>query len=135
MIDITNQLTDAYAQAGDWSVERGLAALERVSEHRPGKVDWDSGAGEDWAAFLVDDRLVTIAHLSVPIAVTSDPGQVEVLRNAGVREVVVVPDFADAALRCEVAVLDQTLFAGSGGVDDSLDPEAFSARDLWAATV
>ena len=135
MIDITGQVSGAAEQAADWSAERGLAALEKVAERNLGQIEWDSGAGEDWAAFLVEDGLTTIVHLALPLAVTSEPGHVEVLRDAGVHEVVVVPDFAEGTLRCDASALGRAFFDDGDGWRADLDPEGISARDLWAMTV
>jgi hypothetical protein len=58
---MTISIDDALikAQATPWQREDAKGVLQELSERLPGlTVDWDEGAGEDWAAVVIDAQVI-----------------------------------------------------------------------------
>jgi len=99
---------------------------------RRAEVDWDEGAGEGWLRVLADAHLVALVSTKLPF-VFLQASTSEVADSVEGVTVVAVSDFYDVQLSCSLAILGEIF--GASPRFRSLDPDGFSANDLWYATV
>ncbi len=133
---MTIRIDDALikAQATPWQQDCAKGVLQELSERLPGlAVDWDEGAGEDWALFLIDNQVSAFLWMRGPLAMVS-AGSENVIATLEAKHIAVVqvPDMDESCLCCEKSVVTQ--FAGRA-VSDAIDYRGFSASDLWWVTV
>lgn len=131
MIDIDDTLQLALDAASSWTSAAALNLARAIGED--GAIDWDDGAGESWIRVIDrDGRVVAFVSVDLPFvmveeaAVPSD-GSLSSFPH------VVVPDLAEPALAATGQVL-RDVFGNSPRLD-IIDPNAFSANDLWYTTV
>ncbi|MFD7084748.1 hypothetical protein [Streptomyces sp. NPDC059918] len=130
-------VSGALARLGDppaaWREEVAVGIADDLARSLGGVVDWDGEADEEWMSVLVQDSRVAMVSTALRLVVAGERvvGHLQI-RTPGV-SVIAVPSFDAPAMRCDVAVLAR-VFGGEGKFGE-LDPEAFSANDLWFATV
>ncbi|MFL6074710.1 MAG: hypothetical protein ACJ73S_15045 [Mycobacteriales bacterium] len=95
-------------------------------------VDWDEAAGEAWGRLVLEGDVVALVSAKLPLMFVA--GKVGSLLGSMEGLVTVeVPALDAPVLQAGLDVLSG-LF-GSGERFHLLDPEGFSANDLWYATV
>ncbi len=126
--DITSALRSATEQ---FQVSGGCCEshLHLLASALGGDIDWDPGAGEEWARVLVQGEVVLAVHLRSGLVLVREAHRAVVgtLLDGHVA-VVEVPDFDATCLAAEPPAL--LSFAGRT-VEPALDPRGFSALDLW----
>lgn len=131
--DLTPKLL--LAEESDWDPSRFKSLLEAsVRAIDRSSVDWDSGAGEEWARVVVGTQVAALLWSRVPFAFTG-------LKYAKA----LVPVMASYAVQCEVLadwdavefVVDLSVVESIAGrcVASAFDSRGFSANDLWWATI
>jgi hypothetical protein len=133
MIDITGTLVRLRDQVIEWPIETARAIAYEIADVIEATVDWDSDAGEEWLSVLAQEERVVMVSSERPIVVAVRSLHEIIPSSAQEAYVVFVPSFGDSVLRCDASVLG-ALFAGEGRAM-ALNPDAFSANDLWFATV
>jgi hypothetical protein len=129
--NIDNNLLAAHRDSGAWTPAAAQAAARRIAAERS-VVDWDDGAGEGWIRLLAGTAVEAYVSVAVPLLIAaSSAGIPEELRP--VLQTILVEDLDSPELCATVNVLE-AVFGASGRIAD-LDPAAFSANDLWYATV
>jgi hypothetical protein len=103
-----------------------------------GELDWDEDAGEDWARVLTGGKVAVLVSLIGPLAIVIGDAtgwdRAEAGEGPGGVVVLEVPGLDAVVLRCDPGVLRAAF--GDRVVDNpALDADAFSAGDLWFATV
>ena len=133
-MDISDEL--ATAQSAAWSADGFDRALQTLRASCAGaRIDWDRGAGEDWGRLLRQKRVIATLWRRGPFAfVDSQYGSdlVAALEELHCRWVV-VDDWSSP-----IYSIDQEHLRGLLGRHKPaayFDPAAFSANDLWWATV
>ncbi len=135
LVDLTGRL-EAARRDVDWPRVAFLQLLERLAGGLPGSsVDWDSQAGEEWGRVLLRGEVVSLlwlrgafAFLDVSHADVLSP----ILRNSSVH-FEAVGDWEEARYKVDRRILIQ--LSGRGELSEGFDPAAFSANELWWATV
>lgn len=132
-MDIAAQLLEAASRRTSWSIERASDLARTVAALVPGaEVDWDDDSGEEWARILVDRFVIALVRAQLPLVIVVR-GEVGRLRALGSGVVVVIVDDMDTPrLSCRSDVISQVF--PEREVSPTLEPEAFSALDLWFAT-
>jgi len=129
--DIVHGLADAPAR---WSQERGAQVAQAFSRHLGLTVSWDEDAGEDWARVIDDRRVRVFVGIRWPVVMVLEPdlSRLQALIPDDVA-CLVVTDMDER----ELSASEDSLFAAFGQRAHSaaLTPGAFSATDLWFATV
>ncbi|MFO0592871.1 MAG: CPCC family cysteine-rich protein [Polyangiaceae bacterium] len=132
-IDIDSKVKEALAKKGARNANKPLLAVLSGLIHGS-KVDWDEGAGEDWATIVADDRVATYVSMAAPLAIVEQrffPAIGPELSARGLT-IIHVDDMKTAALRCSQDVLVQlTGFP----VSENVDYEHLSVWDLIWATI
>jgi len=130
--DISDTLTTA--KKAEWERDVGKHMVEWLASCLPASiVDWDEGAGEDWACFFTDDQVTVLLWMRGPLAIVLvDFEQIASLLVERQVAVVPVPDMDEDCLCCERSVL--TDFAGRP-ISQAIDLAHFSAKDLAWATI
>lgn len=133
MIDISDALISARADTS-WTLEVAEMALHNVAQQTGTRLQWEEAAGEDWGTFLRDREFVGMLSISVCLGVTIDNDMADVMRSAGVAKVLVVDTFRQPSMCCALPILTET-FKYDHGWGHPVDPAAFSAEELWWATI
>ncbi|WP_431931218.1 hypothetical protein [Nonomuraea jabiensis] len=129
MTDIGDQVRSAASRAAAWGPG---AALDTAALLAPGgAVDWDEGAGESWARALDGDEVAALVSVRLPL-LFAPPGRLAGAALPAEVVAVAVDDLDEAVLSCPEAALAAAFGPGVAG---RLDPDAFSANDLWYVTV
>lgn len=132
-LDLTPILLEADDRRNLWSDQTVFEVLDVLRSGVDGaSTDWD-GPDEAWARVLADDGLVALVHHLLPLVFLNQAHE-ELAASAednGAR-VVLVDDFNARHYRAERAALERL---GWHAAPDAVDPEGFSAEDLWYATV
>ena len=130
MIDIGESLASAAATGADWSA---TAALEKASYLKGGSmavIDWDGGAGENWVRVIEQDQVVALVSAIIPVALARS----DIIGKLGADIfAIVVDDFENAEMFCSSAILEHVF--GLTRISAVLDPDRFSANELWFATI
>lgn len=133
MIDIEGVLLEAArAKTQDWTRYEAISVAKGISESLDGILDWDAGAGEQWARIIVAGRVVSIVSITLPLVIsqTSVPHS----WSTPIRWThLVVPSMEEPILTGRIPVLDDVF--GTSSRLEVLDPSGFSADDLWYSTV
>lgn len=133
MIDISDVLVSARGNTS-WTPKVAEATLREVAQQTGTRVQWEEAAGEDWGTLLQDREFVGMLSISVCLGVTIDHHMAEVMRSAGVAEVLIVDTFHEPSMCCALDILTET-FKYDHGWGHPVDPAAFSAEELWWATI
>jgi hypothetical protein len=132
MISIDESLRRAASAAATWSSAAAREVAATLARSPGAKVDWDEGAGEEWLRVFDGPSLVALISVALPfVFIQRDDNGSE--RLNGDLAVVAVDDFDEVQLSCSLEVLE-----GAFGASDrlgSLNPEGFSANDLWYSTI
>src|SRR5688500_3241869 len=86
-LDITSCITRALRDRSRWSADAAGRLTQSISELVSGEVDWDRGAGEDWARVLVAENVVCTIAIPVPLGLVlsrQGPAISGILRDHGV---------------------------------------------------
>jgi hypothetical protein len=98
------------------------------------RVDWDLGAGEDWAMVFVDGDLASRVYMQAPVVIVLRKFAAAVADSVrSMAEVVVIDDWDADELRASTEALDAAF--PDRRLAEDLDVRAFSAGDLWFYTV
>jgi hypothetical protein len=135
MEDIDAKLRAVLASRGQRDNQAFSAMLQRLAASSDGlKAEWDPEAGEKWGRILSPDTVVALVHVRLPMAVLRSSHSAD-LRKALTNPsmvVVEVPDWKDLILSARLETLEE--FAGYR-VERDIDPDKFSAADLWFISV
>ena len=134
--DITQILTRAIEASGHWSPARAGEVLECVSASlSEARLDWDLDAGETWGRLLVKRQSVIALSSLVPVALLRTPvdaGVLGILERSGVLAIP-TPDWEQREFRADPEVVKQAFRISEWS--RALDPDGFSASELWWMTV
>jgi len=131
MEDLTD-LMKRVGQVRTWSRNTSLKIATAYAAQLSAELDWDDGAGEDWARLLDDDQVLAIICMDRPLIFTFHdvpPYNAEVAALHCVQ----VDDIDDVNFSCDLGTL-MAVFPVGFPMDD-WDSDAFSAGDLWWATI
>lgn len=132
MMSIDESLQRAASTAATWSSTAAWQIASSLALSFETEVEWDEGAGEEWLRVLAGSRLVALVSIKLPFVFIKR--SVNELTGSSQNVVfVAVADFDDVELSCSSAVLAE-VFGGTKRLG-VLDPDGFSANDLWYATV
>jgi hypothetical protein len=99
------------------------------------RVEWDAGAGEDWAQVMDGRRFVGIIWRRGPLAITLSelpPAALSSIQDKGV-ELISVHSFDDPAFQLDAPAVP--VLRGSAPWPEGVSLDAMSIQDLWWATV
>jgi hypothetical protein len=134
MIDVTPTIESFAARKPGWRQERGRELGQEIASRLDGWLDWDRGAGEDWARVLVDDEDAVLICMLGPLLIVTGDNAAAVADITAELPVITVPSVHDEILACD----PQTLRAAFGDRvwnNPRLNAERFSAGELWFTTV
>jgi hypothetical protein len=131
-MNIEHILEDSFRASSSWSAEVALDVAHALESKSSSAVDWDCGAGEEWARVVEGDRAVALVSTAFPLAIVERSRDYGQLAEKNV-SIIAVESLDSAELACSDTIL-QTVFGDSARLH-SLDPSHFSAHDLWYATV
>lgn len=130
MRDITKYFTQAR-KSGLFTLQELTRTISEISALFPEcKVDWDDGAGEDWARFYNSERLLCMLHTRLKIAFS-----VSDIPDIGIK-VILVSNFTENNLSIdldEIRAECPELYWGACA--EAVDPNCFDLNDLYYATV
>jgi hypothetical protein len=136
MIDVTSKLESFIAGKVGWQMEQGKELALAIARQFHGSLDWDEDAGEDWARVLADDKVTALVCMTGPLVIVVGGATAESLEEPDdlgkAVPVIKVPEFDAVVLRCDADILH---IAFGDLATPALDPNAFSASDLWFSTV
>lgn len=132
MTDLTKFLREASRRSDGWSDAtffRYLAFL--LANHSNATLDWDIGAGEEWARVISNDMPIAYLRVDLPlILVASARVKPAVLEELEKLAVVVEYEEADKpAFSLDVVAFNE-VFPSHTWRTDVCSPESFSANDL-----
>lgn len=132
MIDIDDTLRRASVLAGNWSADAALEVAHGLGRSVAATIDWDNGAGETWIRLIKESQVVGLISTAFPIAfVVSEIGPEEAQHQGLLILALLAID--EPILRAEKGALSEAF--GATARLDALNMDAFSAHDLWYATV
>jgi hypothetical protein len=139
LTDISAPLHAAASTRQGWGaneVWEALAAFRSASDGR--KIDWDDDAGEQWGRVLANNGVVALVSAQLALTILRSDVAAPSTGAAAAAVSITVADFDAIELRADRGVL-VTAFPDIADVmsgDKALiDPDGFSAQDLWYATV
>jgi hypothetical protein len=128
-VDITALVGRASERRGAWSISVASVVAWVFATAHGLEVDFDGDAGEGWVRLIREGRPVAYLNVHVPL-----------LLSAGTTGTwpypivaVVLEDLDTQALRCVPQLLSDAF--GSDRLQEHLDPEGFTAEELWYGTV
>lgn len=131
--DLSRHFYAATRGRPQWTRDRARSLAESVTASLPNaQLDWDEDAGEDWARVVVDQWVVALVRIPIPLLLVLRAEARDL--SAMDPEVVVVPldDMDSPDLRASTeCILDAF---PEREPSPTLNPGAFSAMDLWYAT-
>lgn len=138
-LTISESLFRAATSASSWSDGRVRSVLAELVSADPSRAaDWDEEAGEAWARVLDDRGVVAFVSGQLPLLIVRSGTSGSPDLGSDVLEVIEVRAVDDRDLRADRTAIEAAFpeLASSLAEDPSLlDPEAFSAEELWYATV
>jgi hypothetical protein len=98
------------------------------------RLDWDEGAGEEWARIADTHGIVALIHLHVPLALVAanHADELDLAKHLPTYSIATVANMDAPILSAHHDDLET--LAGRK-VSSAIDPEEFSANDLWWVTV
>jgi len=134
--DVTQVLRRAIEASSEWSPSSAAEVLDCLRESLSiARVDWDRGAGEAWGRLLHEDQPVVALNALVPIALVRVPVDSKVLDILNRKGVVAImsSDWEQHELKADPEIVKQAFRRREWS--PSVDPEAFSASELWWMTI
>lgn len=139
MVDLTPFLLKAAQQDTNWSKNNLLHTLNQVVQTVPGAIiDWDEGAGEDWASILGPNRVLAIVRVDIPLAIIGT--EMTRIKDIFERQAVVVicaADWQASEYGIDISALEKQL-PGWNWPSEITSPsgsQSISIQDLWWATI
>lgn len=136
--DVTTALRRAAKARGTWTPEDAGRAAEAVAGFEPDRlVEWDYDAGEKWARVLDGQGVVALISAEAPVMVLrgseGDPSTPLDSRLG----ILWVDALDGPELRTDLPALLAAFPAleETWGEDSDLNPDCFTAEELWLATV
>ena len=129
-IDVMSPVWRAWMVKDQWSATHASVVAWAASLSQELTYEWNYEAGEDWLAFSQGNNGLGFMSAKLPLLLCT--------RALAVRPwpdpltVVEVPDLHERILTCDMDVLEKCF---ERKIDRTvLDPQAFSASDLWFCT-
>ncbi len=133
--DLTHFFIEARKQAHTWSL-KATNLLSSISQIIPqAKIDWDLGAGEDWASIIVDEDSIGIIRSDVPIAFFLDKYYdlvANLMANSQVK-LISVADFKEECFKLDSNHAEKIL--PGIRMSSAIKLDMLSIADLWWATI
>ncbi len=131
--DVTSAFEKAHSLNIGWSESEVRDLANAIAKANPGSnVDWDSGCGEEWASVLGHRRLMAIVWTGGPLVILKSG----VARSNGDCRPIQWIEFRDWQKKdfsIDRARIDE--FFGTQRWVAEINPDSFSAEDLWWTTV
>jgi hypothetical protein len=134
MIDIAPQLESFIRHKHGWSLERSVHVAAAIAAELKTRLNWDEDAGEDWARLLFKDQAGVMIYMAGPLVVTSSDVAAQVAVIASDVPVISVPTLDALVLTCDAQTL-RAAFGNQVWENPALNPEHFSADELWFCTI
>lgn len=132
-------LSDVFALASRLKRDRLSAdtdaLVHRINDAVSGRIDWDLGAGENWASIIVGDDLAAYVYALAPLILCLDPYAPAVQSHSRSGTCVVVVSDIDSEELCASEESLLALFGRDFAEREDLVPEHFAASDLWFSTI
>lgn len=133
--DLTPFFIEARKQASSWSL-KATNLLLSISQVIPeAKIDWDLGAGENWASIIVGEDSIGIIHSDVPIAFFLDKyyaSVADLMANNHVK-LIAVADFEEECFKLDSNQAKKIL--PGIRMSSAIKLDILSIADLWWATI
>jgi hypothetical protein len=107
---------------------------EAIAAELKTRLSWDEDAGEDWARALVKDEAGVMICMAGPLVVASAHVGAQIAVITSDVPVITAPTFDALVLSCDVQTL-QAAFPNEDWGNLPLNPERFSADELWFCTI
>ncbi|MFA7761326.1 hypothetical protein [Streptomyces sp. NRRL S-448] len=133
MIDISSTLELIYESGERWTTGTASEVAGDLARSAGAVLDWDIDADEEWLSLLVDNTRIAMISTKIPLIVALECyllGSSPLPKGA---RFIGVPSFEDPVMCCDTDALRQAF--GEAQAYGTLDPDLFSANDLWFATV
>lgn len=114
-----------------WDSAAALAVAGDLGSGSQAQIDWDEGAGESWVRLVAAARVVALVSINFPLVLAERQAELGSIHSDVVT--VIVDSLEDTNLSCSMDVL-VSVFDDRARLE-VLNPEHFSAYDLWYATV
>lgn len=134
MMDITATIEAFTVAKRDWRPERSVQLAGAIAGRLGSQLEWDDGAGEDWARVLAGGRVVVLVCMLGPLLIVTGDIAADVAGIAAKLLVISVPSIDDEILECQGESL-RAAFGEQGWDETDFDMTCFSAGDLWYMTV
>jgi len=136
MTDLTERLLTAASRGATHELGPLVDSLSEQVRGHGITVDWDDGAGEDWARVFDHSAFMAIIWRRGPfaIALTELPAPVATWLEKSGLDVLRVPSFDTPSFRLERSAVPVVMGADQWP-EDEVPLEGMSIRDLWWATV
>lgn len=109
-----------------------LALANAIAEANRGSVvDWDEGAGEEWAAVISQRRVVAVVWIHGPLVFLNSKA-VQIEDNQRAIQWIRFTKWEENELSIDSTRVDE--FFGPGRWVGEIDPTSFSANALWWTT-
>lgn len=136
MYDVTESFLAAKSR-GSWPMQALVDSVATDPALQGMRVDWDASGGEEWLRILKTSMVLGLVWVPGPLVIaTSGHHEIvdEVERLTGTTvEQVAVPHLDSPVLRMRADGI-QEVWPGRDWPAGAIDPECFSAHDLWYAT-
>jgi len=134
MIDIAVQLRSFLARRQGWDESQSVRIVTLLASRLGGRLEWDRDAGEDWARISPGESSVVLVYMNGPLLLVTEDIADRLRDMASGLPLVEVPAFNAVVLTCDPHVL-RDAFGDRTWRNRALDPDHFSAQDLWFCTV
>lgn len=136
MSDISAQLMAIAPVKRDRMSSASSHLLEGVTAAVGGRINWDSGAGEDWATVMVGEQTSVQVYMQGSLVLTPRPHLPAIRAAVGPSAIIVdVSDMDVAELSASREALAAAFDLHLNGTHGELNPDSFSANDLWFWTI
>ena len=134
MIDVSAALQRMREAMPTWPRERSVKIAEELSATLAGHLNWDDGAGEDWAQVIGPVGVLALVGVRWPVTIVLE-------RDLDLVRMLIPDDVACVTVSAmdepELIASKESLFEtfGERARSSALSTSGFSATDLWFATV